>query len=75
MTLSQALDSMIMMIHTQFNRDISSAISDRFITELKNLIGNVPLNQNGVGTDTSSCDQGLLDKPDGSYVNLTIKDS
>ena len=47
------------MTHTQINRAISSAISDRVYSEIQIIIWNLPLNQKGTGTGTSTYDQGI----------------
>ena len=73
--LSQEMDSLLSMIHTQTNRAISSAISVRVIPEHQIINGTLSLGQNAVGTGTSACNQGIDDKPKGSNVNLTKKDS
>ena len=70
---SQEMDTMISMMHTQINRAIRSAITDRVIPEIQSVIGNLPLNQNGAGKDMSSSDQGLCSKLKGSKEILTKK--
>ena len=37
--LSQEMDSLVTMMHSQINRAISSAISDRVIPEIQNIMG------------------------------------
>ena len=54
--LSQKMDSIMNIIQTQVNRAISSAINDRVLPEIQNLMGNLPSDQNGTRTGTSSND-------------------
>ena len=44
--LSQDIDSMVAMMHTQINRAISSAISDRIIPEIRNLVSSTSSSRN-----------------------------
>ena len=73
--ISSEMDYIIRTMHSQINRVISTAISDMFIPDIESIFGTLPLNQNGVGTDTSSCDQCLGTKPKGSEVFLTRNNS
>ena len=52
--LSQELDSLMNLMQTQINRAISSAINERALPEIQNIMGNLPWDQNGTGTGTSS---------------------
>ena len=57
--LSQEMDSLMKLMLTQINSAITSAINDRVTPEIQNIMGSLPLDQNGTGTGTSSNVQGL----------------
>ena len=57
--LSQEMDLLMNMTHTQINRAIISAISDRVFSEIQIKFWNLALNQKGTGTGTSTYDQGI----------------
>ena len=44
---SRELDSLMDLLQTQINRAISSAINDRVIPEIQNIMGSLPLNRKG----------------------------
>ena len=45
-------------MHTQISRAINSAISERIIPEIQNMVGNLPLSHYGVEPCTSTNDDG-----------------
>ena len=59
--LSHELDSQMNLMQTQIKRANNSAINDRVLPEIQNIIGNLPLDQNGTGTSTSSNEPGFGD--------------
>ena len=59
------------LMKTQNNRAIISAISDRVISEIQNIVGKPASDKDDFGTDTSTYHQGLGDRPEGSNVNLS----
>ena len=50
--LSQEMDSMMSMVHNQINRAISTAISERVIPEIQNIVSSMSSSGNG---DTEAC--------------------
>ena len=60
MRLSLEMDSLRNMMRIQTNRALSSNLNDMVIPEIESMIGNLPLHQNGVRTDMSACNQGLV---------------
>ena len=69
--LSQETDSLMVVMQTPINGAINSATNDRVILEIQNIVERLTLKENIFGTVTSTCHQGLGDRPDGSQTNLT----
>ena len=74
--LSQEMDSMIAMMQSQINRGISSAITDRIIPEIKNIMSSMSSSGNR-DTEASSSpnSQENRDNNPGLKTKLTKKDS
>ena len=47
------MDSLMSLMQTQINRVISAATNDRVLPEIQNIMGILPLDQNGIRTGTS----------------------
>ena len=57
--LSQEMDSLMKLMLTKINSAITSTINDRVTPGIQNIMGSLPLDQNGTGTGTSSHVQSL----------------
>ena len=53
------MDSILEILHYQINRAIRSAINDGVIPEIEHIIGNLPLNRNGLEPSTSLSQEGF----------------
>ena len=62
------------MTHTQIHRAKISPTSDKVITEIRNIIGTLPLRQRDTESDCPLSNQGLGEKLNGLKTNLTTKD-
>ena len=63
------------LMHTQISRAINSAISERIIPEIQNMVGNLPLNHYGVEPCTSTNEDGNRNVWKNANTELTKKDS
>ena len=63
------------MMHVQFNRKTSSVINDRVIPYIQNSVNSLFLREKDAVTGTSTCYQGFGNKPDGSEIIVSKKDS
>ena len=73
--LSQEIYSLINAMQTQIKTAISSAINDRVLPEIQNIMGSLPSHQNGTGTGASSNEQGFGKVWRDANTTFTKKDS
>ena len=73
--MQSEMETMMDLMHTQNGRAISSAISERFIPEIQNLVENLPLSQHGVEPCTSTNEDGIRNVWKNANTKLTKKDS
>ena len=73
--MSQEMESMMDVMHTQIIRALSSAISERIIPEIQNMVENLPLNQHGVEPCTSTNEDGNGNVWKNANTKLAKKDS
>ena len=73
---SQEMDSMMVMMHSQINRAISAAISDRLVSEMKNIMSSISSLGNR-DTEASSSPNSQKNKENNIELktNFTKKDS
>ena len=57
--MSREMEAMIDLMQSQISRAISSAISERIIPEIQNMVENLPLGQHGVEPCTSTNEEGI----------------
>ena len=57
MRLSQEMDAMMSMMHSQINRPISSAISERVIPEIQNIMSSISSGNRDTESGSSSNNQ------------------
>ena len=62
-------------MHLQISRAISSAISERIIQEIQNMVENLPLSQHGVELYMSTHEDGIRNAWKNANTKLTKKDS
>ena len=73
--MSREIETMMDVLHTQISRAISSAISERIIPEIQNMVESLPLNQQGVEPCTSTNAQGITNVWKNTSTKLTKNDS
>ena len=74
--LSQETDSMMSMVHNQINRAISTAISERVIPEIQNIVSSMSFSGNkDTEASTSPSSQENRENPSGLKSKITKKDS
>ena len=74
--LSQEMDSMISMVHSQINRAINTAISKRVIPEIQNIVSLMSSSGNrDTEASMSPCNQENRENPSGLRSKITKKDS
>ena len=74
--LSQEMDSMVSMVHNQINRAISTAISERVIPEIQNIVSSMSSSGNRDTEDSMSpSSQENRENPSGLKSKRTKKDS
>ena len=73
--MSREMETMMDLMHAQSSRAISSAISERIITEIQNMVENLPLSQHGVEPCTSTNEGGIRIAWKNANTKLTKKDS
>ena len=56
---SQEMDSMMDLIQSQIKRAISTAINDGVVPEIQSIMGNLPLNRDGLEPCTSLNEDGI----------------
>ena len=73
--LSQEMDSMMLMMHSQINRSISSAISDRVIPEIRSIVSSI-FSSGNKDTEASSSlnSQGNKEQTNGLEIKTSKKD-
>ena len=69
------IEMMIDLMHTQISRAIGSAMSERIIPEIQNMVESLPLNQHGVEPYTSKNEDGTRNVWKNANTKLTKKDS
>ena len=75
MRLSQKMDSMMSMMRSQINRVIGSAISDRVIPEIQNMMGLPSSGQKDTDSGTSTNNQENSEEKSWLKIKVTKKDS
>ena len=74
--LSQEMDSMMSMVHNQINRAISTAISERVIPEIQNIVSSMSSSGNrDTEASMSSSSQENRENSSGLKTKITKKDS
>ena len=74
--LSQEMDSMLSMVHNQINRAISTAISERVIPEIQNIVSSMSSSGNrDTEASISPSSQENSENPSGLKSKITKKDS
>ena len=73
--MSREMETMMELMHTQISRAINSAISERIIPELQNMVGTLPLSRYGVEPCTSTNENGIRNVWQNANTELTKKDS
>ena len=73
--MSREMETMMDLMHTQISRAINSAISERIIPEIQNMVGNLPLNHCCVEPCTSTNEDGNRNVWKNANTELTKKDS
>ena len=68
-------DSMMDLLQSHINRAISSAMNDRVVPEIQNIIGNLPLNRNGPEPSTSLNEAGISNAWKNKNTKFAKKDS
>ena len=75
MRLSQEIDSLMSVIESQINRAINSAINDRWIPEIQNIMGSLSSGHRDTESEMSGNDQENNEQANGLKTKLTKKDS
>ena len=73
--MSREKETMMDVMHTHISRAISSAISERIIPELENMVEHLPLSQRGVEPCTSINEDGVENVWKNANTKLAKKDS
>ena len=73
--MSREMEAMMDLMQSQITRAISSAISERVIPEIQNMVENLPLGQHGVEPGTSLNEKGIRSAWENTNIRLTKKDS
>ena len=74
--LSQEMDSMMSMVHSQINRAINTAISERVIPEIQNIVSSMSSSGNRDNeASMSPCSQENRENPSGLRSKISKKDS
>ena len=73
--MSREMETMMDLMQSHITRVISSAISERIIPEIQNMVENLPWGQNGVGPGTSLNEDGVRSAWENANTRLTKKDS
>ena len=73
--MSREMETMMDLMHSQICRAISSAISERIIPEIQNIVENFPLSQHDVEPCTSTNEDGIRNVWKNAITKLTKKDS
>ena len=74
--LSQEMDSMLSMVHSQINRAINTGISERVIAEIQNIVSSMSSSGNrDTEASMSPCSQENTENSSGLKSKLTKKDS
>ena len=73
--MSREMETMMDFMQNQISRAINCAISERIIPEIQNMVGNLPLNQHGVGPSTSFDENRTGNMWKNTNEKITKKDS
>ena len=73
--MSREMEAMMDLMQSQITRAISSAISERIIPEIQNMVENLPLGQHDVELGTSLNEEGIRNAWKNTNIRLTKKDS
>ena len=73
--MSRQMETMMNLMHSQISRAFSSAISERIIPEMQNMVENLPLSQHGVEPCTSTNEDGIRKVWKNANTKLAKKDS
>ena len=68
------MDSMMPMMHSQFNRAISSAMAERVIPEIQNLVSSLSSGNGDTESGSSSNNQENIDGTTGFKTKITKED-
>ena len=72
---SREMEAMIDLMQSQISRAICSAISERIIPEIQNMVENLPLSQRGVEPSTFTNEEGIGNVWNSANTKFTKKDS
>ena len=75
MRLSQEMDSMMSMMYSQINGAISSAIAERVIPEIQNVVSSMPSSGNRDSESSSSTNSQEITEGTNGFKRITKKDS
>ena len=75
MRLSQEMDSLMSMMHSRVKKAISSAINDRVIPEIQNLMSSLSSGHRDTESGMSGNDQENNEQTTGLKTNIAKKDS
>ena len=73
--LSREMEAVLDLMQSQISRAISSAISERIIPEIQNMVENLPLSQHGVEPCTSINEDGIGNVWKNANTKFRKKDS
>ena len=73
--MSREMEAMMDLMQSQISRAFSSAISERIIPEIQNMVENLPLSQHGVEPSTSTNEDGIGNVWKSANTKFTKKDS
>ena len=73
--MSREMETMMDLMQSQISRANSSAISERIIPEIQNMVENLPLSQHDVEPCTSTNEEGIRNAWKNTNTRLTKKDS
>ena len=75
MRMSQKMDAMMSMMHSRINRAISSAISERVIPEIQNIMSSISSGNRDTESGSLSNIQENYSRTEGLKTKITKKDS
>ena len=75
MRLSEAMDSLMSVMHSQINRAMNSATNDRIIPEIQSIMGSLFTGHRDTEFGTSGNGQGRSEQTSGLKTKITKEDS